>query len=112
MKVIHGACSEENEPSDYKTCPVCGAVCFSDMEICFGCLHPFSQDAAGEASTTPFVRTINTHQASNAAMPEIQSSISQGNKSIAEEEDGLIAHHVCSDKNGKQFEIAISVKML
>lgn len=29
-----------------KTCPVCGAVCFSDMEVCYGCLHRFSSQVA------------------------------------------------------------------
>lgn len=24
-----------------KECPVCGAVCFDDMEMCYGCLHRF-----------------------------------------------------------------------
>lgn len=32
-----------------KTCPVCGARCFDDMEVCYGCMHRF--DARGEAST-------------------------------------------------------------
>lgn len=25
-----------------KTCPVCKANCFDDMDVCFGCLHDFS----------------------------------------------------------------------
>ena len=25
-----------------KTCPICSATCFDDMEICFECLHDFS----------------------------------------------------------------------
>jgi hypothetical protein len=32
-----------------KTCPVCKARCFDDMEICYGCLHRFERDAAGES---------------------------------------------------------------
>ena len=24
-----------------RTCPVCGAVCFADMAVCYGCLHEF-----------------------------------------------------------------------
>ena len=27
-----------------KTCPVCKATCFDDMEICFECLHDFAAD--------------------------------------------------------------------
>ena len=26
---------------DMKTCPACGAVSFSDAEVCFGCLNQF-----------------------------------------------------------------------
>ena len=26
-----------------KTCPICKARCFDDMEICYGCMHPFGQ---------------------------------------------------------------------
>lgn len=29
-----------------KTCPVCKASCFDDMETCFGCLHDFSRKSA------------------------------------------------------------------
>lgn len=32
-----------------KTCPVCKARCFDDMEICYGCLHRF-RNAAAEGS--------------------------------------------------------------
>lgn len=28
-----------------KTCPVCKANCFDDMDVCFGCLHDFSRRA-------------------------------------------------------------------
>lgn len=31
-----------------KTCPVCGARCFDDMAVCYGCLHDFSRAALAE----------------------------------------------------------------
>ena len=32
-----------------KTCPICKARCFDDMEICYGCMHPFdSEERSGE----------------------------------------------------------------
>ncbi len=31
---------------EVKTCPVCGARCFSDMDICYNCLHSFAHDKA------------------------------------------------------------------
>lgn len=27
-----------------KTCPICKARCFDDMEVCFGCMHRFEPD--------------------------------------------------------------------
>ncbi len=29
---------------EVKTCPVCGARCFSDMDTCYNCLHSFVHD--------------------------------------------------------------------
>lgn len=29
-----------------KTCPVCHARCFDDMEVCYGCLHRFGDEGA------------------------------------------------------------------
>lgn len=31
---------------EVKTCPVCGARCFSDMDTCYSCLHSFVHDEA------------------------------------------------------------------
>ena len=27
-----------------KTCPICNAQCFDDMDICYGCMHRFSEE--------------------------------------------------------------------
>lgn len=35
-----------------KECPVCHARCFADMDVCYGCLHPFTQDDAQVISQT------------------------------------------------------------
>lgn len=31
-----------------KTCPICKARCFDDMEICYGCMHRFEKDAVSQ----------------------------------------------------------------
>jgi hypothetical protein len=36
----------EGEEDEMKTCPVCKARCFDDMEICYGCMHRFEEEAA------------------------------------------------------------------
>lgn len=32
-------------------CPVCGSMCFDDMEICFGCMHRFEDALSTEDET-------------------------------------------------------------
>lgn len=32
--------------NDLKKCPVCGSSCFSDMDVCYGCLHRFGDNKA------------------------------------------------------------------
>lgn len=27
-----------------KVCPVCGCTAFDDAKVCFGCLHPFTEE--------------------------------------------------------------------
>lgn len=48
MKVIHGSRSEDYETEEYKTCPVCHALCFTDMDVCFGCLHHFGNEGSSK----------------------------------------------------------------
>lgn len=58
------ACSNEQEGSnskgirahqrlEVKTCPVCGARCFSDMDTCYSCLHSFVHDEAKPEGGSP-----------------------------------------------------------
>lgn len=32
-----------------KQCPVCAAMTFDDMEVCYGCLHRFGEEGAKES---------------------------------------------------------------
>lgn len=34
-----------------KTCPICNARCFDDMETCFGCMHRFDGEVPSEQPT-------------------------------------------------------------
>lgn len=46
---------------EVKTCPVCGARCFSDMDTCYNCLHSFvhdemkSEETFGDNAKAPLV---------------------------------------------------------
>lgn len=37
----------------YKACPVCGSICFSDMDTCYGCLHKFGSELPQNSHTIP-----------------------------------------------------------
>ena len=56
MKVIHGSLPQDNDPANFKTCPICGSVCFADMDTCFGCLHHFTDADATKTTPIPIVR--------------------------------------------------------
>lgn len=57
------ACSNEQKDSskgirasqrlEVKTCPVCGARCFSDMDTCYNCLHSFVHDEVKSEEASP-----------------------------------------------------------
>lgn len=36
-----------------RTCPICHATCFDDMEVCFGCMHRFEAAADAVDGTPP-----------------------------------------------------------
>lgn len=139
MQMIHGVRSEDyptenktaqNAEEGFKICPICGARCFADMEICFGCLHRFSEDESGEAAplapssqavpaavalseSAPSHPFDHTHDIISLQKPAEEAlTIMEDPRTTSGTEDGLTAHHICSDKNGRQFEIAISIKML
>lgn len=181
MKVIHGSRSDDYETSDFKTCPVCGAVCFSDMDTCFGCLHHFDEsetlrvpvrepknerpaalepssasspeDLIDEATLSSLFVKARDLKARNDAFlpardphrssedeteeteaipiasaagsptdpardiaglqkPKEERRIEDSASPLLESEEGLTSRHVCSDKEGRQFEISISVKLL
>ena len=38
---------------EVKTCPVCGARCFSDMDTCYNCLHSFVHDGVKSEEASP-----------------------------------------------------------
>lgn len=58
MKVIHGSRSEDYETDEYKTCPVCHALCFADMDVCFGCLHHFENERSSKTELQEAIDAI------------------------------------------------------
>lgn len=162
MKVVHGMRPEDPEvpipeAQDFKICPICGATCFADMEVCFGCLHhfdadgstianrdlssaqkrpemdhgeskretrtdvrpsepstmpapgePLEEERAGEIPPTPFdhMRDIPGLKKPEAVRP-CSPRAHCGNA-----QDAMTSHHICSDGEGRQFEISITVKLL
>lgn len=57
---------------DMKTCPVCKARCFDDMEICFGCMHRFD---GGETSANRMMANRATQVIGETAPVDIEPEI-------------------------------------
>lgn len=163
MQMIHGVRSEDypiesseakNAEDKFKICPICGARCFADMDICFGCLHRFSEDESsqtvappppsqaalspealqqakiaetalqsGALQTAPTTMALSesatsqpfdhTHDIISLQKPTAEAlTIKEDARTASDAEGALTAHHICSDKDGHQFKIAISIKML
>lgn len=163
MKIVHGMRPEEHEApipevQDFKICPICGATCFSDMEVCFGCLHHFEEDESPISDQTPLdagaqqemhhcesmmkpKEVARSREAQNASTfdeeqgaerahqtlpasfdhlrdipglkkPETRRSCASHVHCKNAHEDAMTSHHICSDGEGRQFEISISVKLL
>lgn len=49
-----------------KTCPVCQATLFDDMDVCYGCMHEFGP---GEPTQLPMASPREPNPASEAAPP-------------------------------------------
>ena len=51
-----------------RTCPVCGARCFDDMEVCYGCMHRFDErDEAATAVLQPLAKELASPEVSSTA---------------------------------------------
>lgn len=111
MKVIHGSypgehtapAATQSTAKDFKTCPICGAVCFDDMEVCFGCLHDFTDETA---SISAAIQPKPQLQTEPQQQPQTQTA------GAGQNGNGVTSRHICSGKDGQQFEITISVKLL
>ena len=58
-----------------KTCPICNARSFEDMETCYGCMHRFKDEQKApsvEASVTPKEQSFVIPLFDNASSSQIQ----------------------------------------
>lgn len=64
-RYVFAGSQQEKEGAGYKTCPRCGEVLFSDMDVCYGCLYDFSRDeqARSEALQRQRLRVLSGRQA-------------------------------------------------
>lgn len=161
MQVVHGMRPEDHETpipeaQDFKTCPICGATCFADMDVCFGCLHhfesgdPIMDKAPSNAQERPKLHRLegkvdaeySARPSEPCATPAQEGSLEAGPvnerasapfdhmrdipglkkpetmRSCAhrahckDAQDAMTSHHICSDGEGRQFEVSITVKLL
>lgn len=59
-----------------KSCPVCEATTFDDMEICYGCLHRFGEDGSASA-LLGHDRPSRKPALPDASEPPVQPSVSE-----------------------------------
>ena len=89
------ACSNEQEGSSSKgirahqrlevrTCPVCGARCFSDMDTCYNCLHSFVHDET-KPEEVPLSRNgrFMTSAYDSEHSPALDSRLSGGEEGVS-----------------------------
>lgn len=67
------------QENDTKVCPVCHALCFADMDTCYGCLHTFSpEDALRDTGKFKVVcnneNDASTHDLPSAAIIPVDSA--------------------------------------
>lgn len=134
MKVIHGSLPQDNDPANFKTCPVCGSVCFADMDTCFGCLHHFTDADATKTTPIPIVRnneriiapanTSTVQPATSMDHPRMKeharikiSPAVKSNDLKTEPAEGgsgsgdAITHRVCTETAGGAFEITLTIEV-
>lgn len=134
MKVIHGSLPQDSDPANFKTCPICGSVCFADMDTCFGCLHHFTDADATKTTPIPIVRnnerviapaSISTAQpAAGMEHPHMKErariKISPTTKSSELQTESAkngngggdaITHRICAETTGGAFEIALTIEV-
>lgn len=84
--------------SSYRSCPVCGSICFADMDTCYGCLHHFE-------SESPRANSAETNQ-----IKAFECAVEPAQKEPAR--NNITSHHVCRRENGDAFEITVTVRMV
>ena len=63
---------QENLRSEIKGCPVCHARCFADMDVCYGCLHVFSEEENSAASVKDSNSIVLDIQTEGEVNPEVR----------------------------------------
>ncbi len=60
-----------------KTCPVCQAQCFDDMDICYGCMHRFDYSVASPAGE----QALGDARAQRKSRPSEEGGVAQPSES-------------------------------
>lgn len=81
--------------SGIKECPVCHARCFADMDVCYGCLHVFSEEENCAAK----------------AKVESQKQMPLKEKTPSSSENQMVFASTDQIKEADLFEIVIKVRL-
>lgn len=100
-----------------KECPICKAQCFSDMTVCFGCMHIFEEKKEVNFEQNPHKQetislpALNSNSAKTnisqepLTIPLVQKNIS-GKESRAKHHDGIV-----KEKETLQVEYQLTITL-
>lgn len=110
-------------PSEVKECPVCHAWCFSDMDVCYGCLYDFTKEQSARVSARDAERVTNQLSPEQQPIVELNESASSAHAGDIQLQDALGNEvsvtttnnklpQLLDLKSGQQLEVTISVRVV
>ena len=91
-----------------KTCPICQATCFDDMDTCYGCLHRFN--AANEAEGPTFHNEAADSTGERSTQHTDAHGIEQSSEG-ASEQAPLRAHQIPAQEEVNEAVMVVRIEI-
>lgn len=85
-----------------KTCPICKARCFDDMETCYGCMHRFADDEAAADELGQSAKPAHDDADRADVLPEA-SAKAEPSRVAARRETSRVFGAVDSDEDAREY---------
>ncbi len=89
-----------------KECPICHARCFADMEVCYGCLHSFTEEE-NQASLTETTR-LSLSPETNTTRLSLSPETNTTRLSLSDESNSGLAEKVAQSEPSMS-EVALPI---